>query len=105
MEFAEDNHKPRGPFKFNLVWALEEDFKHIILSNWKSFDSYLNTSTTSQVIQNLQTIKMLVIDWTTKRLAYRGKRIKDKGIVQDQSLLSEVKQLEEIKAKSFWMRK
>lgn len=97
--------------KFYLTWVHEEDFKHIINSNWKSFESSLGHSATSQILQNIQLIKPLVREWAKKRMDDRGNKIKEVenklsnvfysygGLVHDDHLLFEVKRLKELENK------
>lgn len=80
LKVAKENEKPRAPFKFNLDWALEEYFKQIVLNNWKFVDSSVGISTTYQILQNLQIIKPLVVEWARKILVNRGKKIQEVDI-------------------------
>jgi len=64
LQIKSKSKKLLAPFKFNHSWLDDEDFKALVISNWKHYDSNNEDTTMKQFINNMKMVKREAVDWS-----------------------------------------
>jgi len=70
-----ENRKPLVPFKFNYSWLVEEQFKYLVLKNWRHYDSSSGDSAMNQSMENLKRDKVDIFTQKMRRILRMWKKV------------------------------
>ena len=74
---ANNDTRPRSPFKFNANWLENGDLVTLLKASWKAFDVSSGLSSATQFAANLKTIKEVSISWSIKKKVQDNKDLVD----------------------------
>jgi hypothetical protein len=70
------DEKPSSPFKFNLIWLVEEKFNELVRREWKAHGVGMGLLANRQFANILKDLKKKVTYWSTDRSKKRDNILK-----------------------------
>ena len=77
LQVANNDIRPRSPFKFNATWLENDALVSLLKGSWKVFDVNSGLSSTTQFAANLKIIKEVSITWSINKKEQDNKDLVD----------------------------
>jgi hypothetical protein len=108
LQIVFDAISPKPPLKINKNWLAEEDFKNLVLSEWRSLDSSITDPMMKKFSNNLARVKWAIKKWIP---IYKARNQRDIQEIEEKisSLVSDLdygspptSAIEELKSLEAW---